>query len=103
MNGWIATHGGRGDGNGRQNYADVDAVRVLARPGTSLRPIIVEAARRYGLPVALTEIHIGCTVDEQCRWLLEAWQIAQQERARGVDIRAVTTWALLGSYDWNTL
>jgi dTDP-4-dehydrorhamnose reductase len=90
-------------GNGRQCYADVDAVRVLARPGTSLRQIIVDAERRYRLPVALTEIHIGCSVDEQRRWLYEAWQIAQQARADGIDIRAVTAWALLGSYDWNTL
>jgi dTDP-4-dehydrorhamnose reductase len=90
-------------GNARQRYADVDAVRVLAEPGTSLRRIIGDAAERYGLPIALTEIHIGCTVDEQRRWLLEAWHIARQQRASGIDIRAVTSWALLGSFDWNTL
>jgi dTDP-4-dehydrorhamnose reductase len=90
-------------GNGRQKYVDIDAVRVLAEPGTSLRRIIGEAAWRYEIPIALTEIHIGCTVDEQRRWLLDAWRIAQQQRASGIDIRAVTSWALLGSFDWNTL
>jgi dTDP-4-dehydrorhamnose reductase len=90
-------------GNGRQHYADVDAVRVLAEPGTSLRQIVVDAAHRYELPIALTEVHIGCTVDEQRRWLREAWQVAQHARAGGIDVRGVTSWALLGSFDWNTL
>lgn len=95
----VRTHGG----NGRMDYADVEAVRVLERPGTSLREIVVAAAQRYRIPVALTEIHIGCTVDEQIRWLHEAWVIAEQLAASGIDIRAVTAWALFGSYDWETL
>jgi dTDP-4-dehydrorhamnose reductase len=37
------------------------------------------------------------------RWLLEIWEAAQQARENGADIRAVTVWALLGSYDWNCL
>jgi dTDP-4-dehydrorhamnose reductase len=90
-------------GNGRQAYADVDAVRILERPGTSLRHIIMEAARRYRIPLALAEVHIGCTEDEQVRWLHQAWSTATQLAARGVDIRAVTAWALLGCYDWDAL
>ena len=90
-------------GNGRQRYADVEAVRVLERCGTSLSLVIEEAAHRYGLPIALTENHIGCTVDQQQLWLHEAWKIALEAHARGIDILAVTAWALLGSYDWNTL
>src|SRR4051812_39571903 len=94
-----ACHGG----NGRETYADVEAVRVLGRPGTSLRQVIVEAARRYRLPVVLTEVHIGCTEDEQVRWLHDAWSTCEQLEASGVPVRAATAWALLGSYDWNTL
>jgi dTDP-4-dehydrorhamnose reductase len=37
------------------------------------------------------------------RWLFELWQAARCARDRGADVRAVTTWALFGSYDWNTL
>jgi dTDP-4-dehydrorhamnose reductase len=37
------------------------------------------------------------------RWLLEIWDAAKQAKVKGVDIRAVTVWALLGSYDWNCL
>ncbi len=90
-------------GNGRERYADLDAVRVLDRPGTSLRHIIVEAAQRYRLPLVLAEVHLGCTEDEQVRWLHAAWQTADQLRVAGVDLRALTAWALLGSFDWCTL
>jgi dTDP-4-dehydrorhamnose reductase len=64
---------------------------------------LMDAWRRYGLPVALTEVHLGCTREEQMRWLVSAWTAAEKARARGADVRAVTTWALLGSYDWNAL
>jgi dTDP-4-dehydrorhamnose reductase len=90
-------------GNGSERYADVEAVRVVERPGTSLRQIIAAAAQRYRKPIVLTEVHIGCTADEQVRWLHEAWTIAAQLSANGTDVRAVTSWALLGSYGWDTL
>jgi dTDP-4-dehydrorhamnose reductase len=90
-------------GNGRDDYADVDAVRVLERPGTSLRHIILKAARRYGIPIVLGEVHLGCSEDEQVRWLHDAWTTAEQLEARGIDIRAITAWALLGCYDWDSL
>ncbi len=78
-------------------------MRIRERPGTSLRDIVQEAARRYRIPLALTEVHIGCTEDEQVRWLHEAWTTCEQLAARGIDIRAVTTWALFGCYDWDRL
>src|SRR5690606_34200426 len=90
-------------GNGRDRYADVAAVRVLRRGldgvGTRLR----EAAARYGLPLAVTEVHIGCTVDEQIRWRGEAWDGARRARRSGADVRAITVWALRGSFDWPSL
>ena len=90
-------------GNGRQQYADVDAVRV---PGIGLRghsSVLLEAWRRYELPLAITEAHLGCTREEQMRWLLDAWRGAHDAAAHGADIQAVTTWALLGSWNWNSL
>jgi dTDP-4-dehydrorhamnose reductase len=93
----------RHGGNGRDAYADVEAVRVLERPGTSRRHIILDAAKRYRQPIALTEVHIGCTEDEQIRWLHEAWTVCEQLAASGVPIRAVTAWALFGCFDWDTL
>jgi dTDP-4-dehydrorhamnose reductase len=93
------THGG----NGRQRYADVEAVRVVDPSPVSHLEVLLEVWHRYRLPVALTEVHLGCSADERGRWLVEAWRAACDARDRGADVRAVTAWALLGSYDWNCL
>ena len=90
--------------NGRDRYVDVEAVRV-----DKLRPVLGPALRlretweRYRTPIGITEVHHGCTRDEQVRWLHEMWTAAEQERARGADIRAVTIWALFGMVDWRSL
>jgi dTDP-4-dehydrorhamnose reductase len=93
----------RWGGNDREAYADTEAVRVLDNGRGSLRALLRETWQRYKLPVAITEVHLGCTREEQLRWLLEAWAAARASRAAGVDVRAVTAWALFGSFDWNSL
>ncbi|HEX8499393.1 MAG TPA: sugar nucleotide-binding protein [Pyrinomonadaceae bacterium] len=93
------THGG----NGRDAYADVEAVRVCAGGIGGAREILLETWARYGLPLALTEAHMGCTRDEQMRWVAELWAAACAARAAGADVRAVTAWALFGSFDWDSL
>jgi dTDP-4-dehydrorhamnose reductase len=90
-------------GNGRDRYADVEAVRVSEAANVSLGELLREAWHRYGRPVAVTESHLGCTREEQLRWLRDTLGEATAARAAGVDVRAVTVWALLGSYDWNSL
>lgn len=91
-------------GNGRQAYADVEAVRIRL-PDATLGPRarLKEAWERYRLPTAITEAHHGCTRDEQLRWLDEVWQAAKGLRDEGADIRAVTLWSMLGAVDWNSL
>lgn len=90
--------------NGRQTYADVEAVRIdFGMRCTGPQARLAEAWERYGLPMAVTEAHHGCSRDEQLRWLMEVWQAAQALRSEGVDIRAVTIWSLFGCVDWNTL
>jgi dTDP-4-dehydrorhamnose reductase len=90
-------------GNGRAVYADVEAVRVLAEGPAGACALLKEAWERYRLPVAVTEAHLGCTREEQMRWLVEVWESACEARREGTDVRAVTAWALLGSFDWNSL
>jgi dTDP-4-dehydrorhamnose reductase len=90
--------------NGRDTYVDVEAVRVdklrsVVGPQQRLR----ETWERYGTPIAITEVHHGCTRDEQVRWLHEMWMAAESERARGADIRSVTIWAMFGLMDWRSL
>jgi dTDP-4-dehydrorhamnose reductase len=90
-------------GNEFMAYADVEAVRVALPGPDGLEGVLDEAWSRYGLPLAITETHNGCTREEQVRWVREAWDAALRLRGRGVDLRAVTPWALLGTYDWNSL
>ena len=90
-------------GNRRQAYADVEAVRVVTPGVAGPHKLLGEAWARYGLPIAVTEVHLGCTREEQLRWLLEVWTAAQVLRRQGADVRAVTAWSLLGAYDWNSL
>ena len=91
-------------GNGRQLYVDVAAVHVPElRAQLGFLPRLRELHARYGSPIALTEVHAGCTREEQLRWLMEAWDAAQLARAEGIAVRAVTVWALFGSHDWNSL
>ena len=90
--------------NGIHLYADVEAVRVSrlrnqVGPAKRLR----EAWERYGIPLICSEVHHGCTREEQVRWLVEVWQACEQERRRGADIRAVTLWSLFGAVDWRSL
>jgi dTDP-4-dehydrorhamnose reductase len=93
----------RRGGNDFVAYADVEAIRVMNPPPAGLAGLLEQAWERYGLPLAVTESHNGCTREEQMRWTLEAWRAAERLNARGADVRAVTAWALLGSYDWNSL
>ncbi len=90
-------------GNGKQAYADVEAVRVCADGPGGWRRMLKATWERYGLPVAATEVHLGCTREEQLRWVAEAWSAAHELRAEGADIRAVTVWSLLGAFGWNRL
>jgi dTDP-4-dehydrorhamnose reductase len=89
--------------NGRHRYADVEAVRVATDGTAGPRALLREAWQRYRTPIAVTEAHLGCTREEQLRWFNEIWRAAEGLRDEGVKMRAVTAWALLGSFDWNTL
>jgi dTDP-4-dehydrorhamnose reductase len=93
-----------GGGNGRDPYVDAEAVRVKRLHGrTGLAPRLREAWQRYRLPIAVTEVHHGCTRDEQLRWFVEAWETARQLREEGMDLVAVTPWSLFGNVDWRSL
>jgi len=90
-------------GNGRHRYVDVEAVRVCAEGTAGPRVLLREAWERYEIPLAVTEVHLGCTREEQLRWFREAWDAARTLLADGVDLRAVTAWSLLGAFDWCSL
>jgi dTDP-4-dehydrorhamnose reductase len=84
-------------------YVDVDAVRNLRSGALGLPALLQQAWQRYRIPLAVTECHNGATREEQVRWFVEVWNSVQDLRHKGVDVRAVTAWSLLGSYDWNRM
>jgi dTDP-4-dehydrorhamnose reductase len=95
---WV-THGG----NNRHCYADVEAIRVAMNADLGPAARLFEIWQRYHRPLAITEAHIGSSPDEQVRWFYQVWSAAQSLSAFEADIKAVTAWALLGSFDWNSL
>jgi dTDP-4-dehydrorhamnose reductase len=89
--------------NGCGPVADVEAVRVVTPVPSLLEGAVRDTWERYRLPIAITELHNGCSREEQMRWVLDGWNTAKGLRATGIDIRAVTAWSLLGSYGWDGL
>lgn len=93
------THGG----NRWHRYADVEAVRVLRDGPLGPARLLQQVWDRYHVPLAITEAHLGCTREQQMCWLADMWSAAMEARAAGADVRAVTAWALFGSFDWSSL
>ena len=90
-------------GNKRHRYADVEAVRVNHDEPSGLEMLLKEAWERYKLPIAMTEIHLHCTREDQLRWFKEKYETCCSLIKEGVNIKAVTAWSLLGAFGWNRL
>ncbi len=84
-------------------YVDVEAVRIADANPVGLEALLHQAWIRYRRPLAVTESHLGCTREEQMRWLNQAWEATNRLRSSGVDVRGLTVWSLLGAYDWDNL
>ncbi|HSI83308.1 MAG: glycoside hydrolase [Candidatus Methylacidiphilales bacterium] len=93
------THGG----NAFEPYADVEAIRALETGIEGIIPKLRETYARYEGSLAITEVHLGSTPPQQIRWLHSIWQGAVDARTSGLPLEAVTIWALLGLYDWDSL
>jgi dTDP-4-dehydrorhamnose reductase len=83
-------------------FADVEAVRIHPEE-IGVERLLCEAWRRYGIPLAVSEVHLGGPVEEQIRWVADVWNGIQRARGKGADCVAMTVWALLGSFFWNQL
>ena len=86
-----------------EGYHDLTAARVMDPPPPGLVALMRQAWDRYRLPLAVTESHLGCSREEQLRWLWQTWRTCRDLADEGVDVGAVTGWALLGNVDWNSL
>jgi dTDP-4-dehydrorhamnose reductase len=84
-------------------HIDVDAVSHLPDAALGIAGLLQQAWQRYGRPLAVTECHNAAPRCDQVRWFVDVWNDVAGLRGRGVDVRAVTAWALLGSHDWNRM
>ena len=77
----------------------------IARPISTSRSAarLREVWRRYRLPLAVTEVHNGCTREEQLRWLIDIHDSASSCAVTASTSARITVWALIGSIDWNVM
>jgi dTDP-4-dehydrorhamnose reductase len=87
----------------RPTLVDVEASRVRSVPTGSVERAIRDTWRRYGRPMALTEISLAGDPHDQVAWWNEAWSAAVLTRRAGMDVRAVTAWSAFGATDWHCL
>lgn len=90
-------------GNQIDTYVDTEAVRVPHGQPGGLKVLLKEAWERYSLPMALTEVHLHCTREEQMRWLKDLWTQCCELKSSGLPVEALTVWSLLGAFGWNRL
>jgi dTDP-4-dehydrorhamnose reductase len=90
-------------GNGKHTYSDIEIVKVATDIEWGPHQLIRDAWERLGLSMAITECHLHSTREEQMRWFNEMWETVNELKAEGVDIRAITVWAIFGLHGWNRL
>jgi dTDP-4-dehydrorhamnose reductase len=91
------------EGNGKDRYVDVEAIRVRHDSKYGLELLLKECWKRYETEIAITEIHLNCHREQQLRWFKQAFDTCTKLKREGVDVRAITAWALLGAFGWNKL
>jgi dTDP-4-dehydrorhamnose reductase len=95
-------HSSKIGGNGKHLYADIETVRTNETLD-GLHTIVNEAWERYKIPIAITELHLACSREEQLKWLNEGWNVINKLKRRGVEIKALTFWNLFGAFNWHNL
>ena len=90
-------------GSAEGPFVDVEAVRARDGVFSGFDGVLLDAWQRYRISVAITEVHLGGTTNDQIRWAAEAWQGVMNARLQGASCCAMTFWALLGSFYWDQL
>lgn len=90
-------------GNYKHKYADIETVWVPMKEENGPAVLLKDAWEHLQIPLAITECHLHSTREDQMRWFHNMWQTVNKVKDEGVDIRAITAWALFGLYGWNQL
>jgi dTDP-4-dehydrorhamnose reductase len=89
--------------NEYHEYADIHTVLVPLEEESGPYLLLKEAYEHLQLPIAVTECHLHSTREEQMRWFNEMWETVNELKEDGVDIKALTAWAIFGLHGWNKL
>lgn len=90
-------------GNGKHKYADIETVKVPLKEENGPAVLLREAWEHLKIPLAITECHLHSTREDQMRWFNVMWNTLNKVKEEGVDIRAITAWAIFGLTGWNKL
>jgi len=90
-------------GNGKHRYVDVEAIRVRHESKSGLEILLNECWERYRTEMAVTEIHLNCSEEQQVHWFKQAFDTCIKLKRQGLSIKAITAWALLGAFGWSKL
>jgi dTDP-4-dehydrorhamnose reductase len=90
-------------GQSQASFVDVELVRVAGFEVDGFWSSLRQTWERYGLPLALTEVHLGGAPEDEVLWWAEAWRDATSATQAGIEVQAVTSWAAFGAYDWDAL
>jgi dTDP-4-dehydrorhamnose reductase len=90
-------------GNDKHYYADIETVKVPLKEENGPALLLKEAWEHLQIPLAITECHLHSTREDQMRWFNTMWNTVNKVKSEGVDIRAITAWAIFGLYGWNCL
>ena len=84
-------------------FVDVEVARVPGFEVDGFWRSLRQTWERYGIPMALTEVHIGGDPEDEVAWWAEAWQQAGWAVDEGIPVEGVTSWAAFGGVDWDSL
>ncbi|MCW3080288.1 family 1 glycosylhydrolase [Segetibacter sp.] len=90
-------------GNGKHKYADIETVKVPLKQENGLSVLLHEAWEHLQIPLAITECHLHSSREDQMRWFNTVWKTVNKVKEEGVDIKAITAWAIFGLTGWNKL
>jgi dTDP-4-dehydrorhamnose reductase len=91
-------------GNQLHAYSDIHTVHVpMEKKNCGPASLLKEAWERLQLPLAITECHLHSSREDQIRWFHQMWETVNKVKEEGVDLRAITAWAIFGLTGWNRL
>ncbi len=90
-------------GNGIHQYVDIETVKAALPTEGGPAILLKEAWEHLRIPLAITECHLHSPREDQMRWFNVMWNTVNKIKNEGVDLRAITAWAMFGLYGWNCL